>query len=120
VADERSVDVAQPTDRTAPDQTVDGLIDEALDATRILPPYQRCTELNKQLRAAIGDLYPAVQEHAARQSERSRDWYRIHGALEETDDVLAAGLGSGLLSAALHLAALGRQCRTLKAIADET
>jgi hypothetical protein len=102
-----------PTDQPARDQTLDALIDEALGACQMLPPYDRCLELDRQLRAAIGELVPAVQAQVGQLTAFSRDWHRLDGILEDTRDVLSDGLGSGLLSAAIQLAALGRQARAL-------
>lgn len=110
----RSVDVTHPTDHPAPEQPLDALLDEAFDATRILPPYGRCMELNRQLRAAIGDLYLAAQAARATAVPRSRDWWRMENVLVDTERVLAEDVGAGLLSAALHVAALARQAMALQ------
>lgn len=105
----------QPTDRTAARQTLDQLTDEAISARQVLLPYERCVELNRLLRAAIGDLYLAAQEQARQLPAHGRDWHRVHNALADTDDVLADDLGSGLLSAAIQLGALARAARSLDA-----
>lgn len=106
--------MTHPTDNAAPEQPLDALLDEAFDATRVLPPHPRCMELNQQLRAAIGDLYLAAQEARAGTVEHSRDWWRLTNALTDTEYVLAEDLGAGLLSAALHVAALARQALALR------
>ncbi|MFJ5973489.1 DUF6415 family natural product biosynthesis protein [Streptomyces sp. NPDC093060] len=108
----------QPTDRAAPDYTpaqVDALIAESAAATGILPTIDRCHHLNRQLRAAIQQLADQVRQRQAAFPERSRDWYRCDRLLTDTGTVLAEGMGHGLLSAALHVAALGRQAQALAA-----
>lgn len=112
-AGERSVDVPQPTDRTAPDQPLDGLIDDAFDSTSAPPTQERCVELNRQLRAAIGNLYVATQQAQADVEEYSRDWWRYRNALLDTDYVLEDELNTGL-AAAIHVAALARQAQALR------
>jgi hypothetical protein len=112
--------MSKPTDRAAPIQPLDILIAEALDATQMLPRPEHCEILNRQLRAAIGDLYLAAQQQLPEHAERSRGWYRIQNMLDATNDVLAGDLGSGLLSAALHLAALGRQAQALDSLVAGT
>lgn len=104
----------QTTDQPATDQTLDSLVDEALGARQMLPPYERCIQLNQALRAAIGDLYLRAQEELGRLPEHGREWHQVHNALDDTDSVLADGLGHGLLSAAIHLGALARQARALE------
>lgn len=116
MADDRSVDVNHPTDRAAPGYTpaqVDALIAEAAAATGILPTIDRCHHLNGELRAAIQQLADQVRKQQAAVPDRSRDWYRCDRLLIDTDTVLAEGMGHGLLSAALHVAALGRQAQAL-------
>lgn len=105
--------MTNPTDRAAPQQPLDALIDEAFDATRILPPYERCETLNRDLRAVVEQLADQVRQRQAAAPERSRDWYRCDRLLADTEAVLAEGMGHGLLSAALHVAALGRQAQAL-------
>ncbi|MEU9470390.1 DUF6415 family natural product biosynthesis protein [Streptomyces avermitilis] len=105
--------MTQPTDQPATHQPLDSLINEAFGARQVLPRRERCEELNQLLRAAIGDLIPAIQEQARQLPEYSRDWYRLTGIVEDTRDVLRGGLGHGLLSAAIHLSALARQARSL-------
>jgi hypothetical protein len=107
--------MAKPTDQPPTQQSLAGLIDEALGARQMLPPYERCMELNRALRAAIGDLYLAVQEQARQAPAHSRDWHRLHGLLTDVDDTLTRDLGAGLLSAAIQLGALARHCRNLDA-----
>lgn len=104
-----------PTDRAAPGQTLDSLIDEALGAKRMLPPYQRCEELDMLLRAAIEGILPAVRAEADQAVERSRNWYHLRHLLEDVDEVLQESLGSGLKSAAIQVGRLAEQCRRLHA-----
>lgn len=104
-----------PTDRAAPGQTLDSLIDEAIGARQMLPPYQRCEELDMLLRAAIEGILPAVRAEAGQAVERSRNWYRMRHILEDVDAVLQESLGSGLMSAAIQVGRLAEQCRRLHA-----
>ena len=106
--------MTHPTDHPAPEQPLDALLDEAFDATRVLPPHPRCMELNQQLRDAIDDLYLKAKEARAGAVPRSRDWWRMENVLVDTDYVLAEDLGAGLLSAALHVAALARAAMALR------
>ncbi|UPZ27585.1 DUF6415 family natural product biosynthesis protein [Streptomyces sp. LRE541] len=108
--------MTQTTDQHTDRQTLDALIEEAVGARQMLPPYERCVELNRLLRAAIGDLYLAAQERLGQLPEHRRDWHRVRNALADTDAVLADNLGSGLLSAAIHLGDLARQARTLATV----
>lgn len=111
--------MSQSTDRAATEQTLTSLIDEAAQATQVLPPYERCVELNEGLRNAISGLCEQVEQQAGEHPVRSRDWYRLTGLLEQADMILGAGMGEGLMSAALHVAALGRQARLMRdGIAD--
>jgi hypothetical protein len=103
----------QPTDRNPIQQTLNQLIDEGFAATGVLPAYERCVELNRYLRAAIGDLSLRAREEAKQHDERSRDWYRLHNLVRDADIVLKSDLGTGLLSAAIHVSALARQARAL-------
>lgn len=103
----------QPTDRNPTHQTLNDLIDEGFAAPGVLPTHERCVELNRYLRAAIGDLSLQAREEAAQHDERSRDWYRLHNLVRDADIVLASDLGTGLLSAAIHVSALARQARAL-------
>lgn len=105
--------MGKPTDPAAPHQTLDSLIDEGFAATGVLPPHERCVELNRALRAAIGDLCLQAREEAKQHDERSRDWYRLHNLVRDADVVLKSNLGTGLLSAAIHVSALARQARAL-------
>lgn len=107
--------MSKPRDRTAPHQTLDSLIDEALGAKRMLPPYQRCEELDMLLRAAIEGILPTVRAEAEQAVERSRNWYELRHLLEDVDEALGEGLGSGLMSAAIQVGRLAEQCRRLHA-----
>jgi len=104
-----------PTDRAAPGQTLDELIDEALGARQVLLPIQRCQELDMLLRAAIEGVLPTVRAEAGQAVERTRGWYELRHLLEDVDEVLRESLGSGLLSAAIQVGRLAEQCRRLHA-----
>lgn len=112
--------MANPTDRTAPDQTLDDLISEAYAATGILPTIDDCRRINDGLRAAIGELAGQVGERQLHKTARSRDWYRCDRLLADTETLLAQDMGAGLLSAALHVAELGRHCQMLRDCIRET
>lgn len=112
--------MAQPMDTSATSEHLDALIGEAFNATQVLPTIDRCRQLNSELRDAIDPLYAATRELADTYPVRSRDWYRLTGLLEAADEALAASLGVGLMSAALHLTALARVAQDLRgAIAGE-
>lgn len=113
MADERSVDVNHPTDQPAPHQTLDALITEAFAATRVLPTIRRCEELDRELRAQIERLVPIVQAQADHINRGEPDWYSRQRLLDNTTDALAEDLGSGLMSAAMHVQALARHCAGL-------
>jgi hypothetical protein len=66
------------------------------------------------LRAAIKGLLPTVREEARRTVERQRRWYQLRHLIEDVEEVLAADLGSGLLSAAIQLGRLAEQCGRLR------
>lgn len=106
--------MTNPTDRAPARQTLDALIAEAHGARQVLPRRERCEEIARQLRAAIGDLRLAAMERAGRLEERSREWYRVQTVLDDTDDALRGRLGDGLLSAAIHVADLARQAAALR------
>jgi hypothetical protein len=110
--------VAQPTDQPATDQTIGSLISEAIGARQMLPPYDRCIDLDRQLRDHLAHLLPHVQERAADAPVRSREWYRLQGLVDDAQDVLNAGLGHGLLSAAIQVGRLAEQCQVLQAETD--
>ena len=105
----------QPTDQPATDPTLADLIDEAIGARRMLPPYACCQELDEALRAAILALLPGVQQELGGLTRYSRDWYHITHILADTREVLAEGLGHGLLSAAIQVGRLAEQCQVLAA-----
>jgi hypothetical protein len=112
--------MANPTDQPAPHQTIDDLIVEAVTAPRSFPRRERCAELDHALRVAIGDRYLVVQERLKEQAEYTRGWWRIRNVLDDVDGALAGDLGSGLMSAALHVAELARQTRALVDLARES
>lgn len=105
--------MGHPTDPSTTQPTLNDLIDEGFAAPGVLPTHERCVELNRYLRAAIGDLSLQAREEAGQYDERSRDWYRLHNLVRDADIVLASNLGTGLLSAAIHVSALARQARAL-------
>lgn len=110
--------MTNPTDRAPAHQTLDALIAEAHAARQVLPRRERCEEIARQLRAAIGDLRLAAMERAGRLEPRSRDWYQVQGVLDRTDNVLRGRLGDGLLSAAIHVGELARQATALRDLAS--
>ena len=112
--------MSQPTDRAAPEQTLDRLISEAFAATGILPTIDACRRMDEQLRAAIEELAEQVRARQAAARPRSRTWYRCDRLLVDTAETLAADMGSGLLSAATHVSALGRHCQRLRECIWET
>ena len=106
-----------PTEPAAPYQPLDALIEEAFSAARTYPARERIEEINRLLRAEIGDLHLAAREARAGCEEYSRDWWRLRNVLRDTDYVLAEDLGEGL-SAAIHVGALARQVQALRAALD--
>lgn len=106
--------MTNPTDRAAPRQSIDDLISEAYAATGILPTIDDCRRINDGLREAIGEHAEEIRERQAGLPARSRDWYRCDRLLADTVELLARDMGSGLLSAALHVAELGRHCQMLR------
>lgn len=110
--------MTNPTDQSPPHQTLDALIDEAHGARQVLPRRERCEEIARQLRAAIGDLRLAAMDHAKTLEPGSRDWYRVQVALDAADDALRGRLGDGLLSAAIHVGELARQATALRQVAS--
>lgn len=111
--------MTNPTDRAAV-HTLDDLISEAYAATGVLPTIDNCRRINDGLRQAIGELAKQVQHLKAMQPVRSRDWYRCDKLLDGTTHLLACDMGSGLLSAAMHVAELGRHCQMLRDCIRET
>lgn len=96
-----------------------GLIREGLAAAGILPPYERVLELNYQLRTELKRLLPIVQAQADGLNRGTVVWYSRQRVLDETRNVMADGLGSGLRSAALHVHTLARHCQWLADYAEE-
>ncbi|MCX5335498.1 DUF6415 family natural product biosynthesis protein [Streptomyces sp. NBC_00140] len=108
--------MAKPTDRTRPTYTpeqVDELVAASEIATGILPTIDWCRDLDQQLRDAIADHLDLVRQQQAALVDRSRGWYLRDKLITATDEVLQTEMGSGSLSAALHVAGLGRQLRAL-------
>jgi hypothetical protein len=81
----------------------------------MLPPYSRCLDLDRQLRGQLAGMLPAVEERAAQARERTREWYRLRSIVDDARETLDAGLGEGLLSAAIQVGRLAEQCQTLAA-----
>ncbi|MFF1709338.1 DUF6415 family natural product biosynthesis protein [Streptomyces sp. NPDC058268] len=102
----------QPTDAT----TTQALISEALAACRVLPPHERLVELNDRLRAELAQSVATVQAQMGGMDRGSVDWHRRQRALDAASNATAENLGSGLLSAAMHVAELGRRLVELNAL----
>jgi len=105
--------MGQPTEPAAASDTLDTLIDEALAAARILPTRERCEHLNRELRAALAQLMPAVQAQADRIDRGDVAWWVRQRAIDGTANTLTEDLGPGLVSAASHIHTLARHCRAL-------
>ncbi|MFI6032928.1 DUF6415 family natural product biosynthesis protein [Streptomyces sp. NPDC051315] len=109
------------TEQTAPPQPrLDELIDQATAAAGILPTIDDCRRLEAQLRAAITPLADAVRRRQDRLPEDSPAWQACEAALLGAQAALSGNLGLGLRSAALHVATLGEQARTLAACLPTT
>jgi hypothetical protein len=108
----------QPTDQPATDQTLASLIDEAIGARQMLPRRERCEELDRALRDRVAQLLPSVEERAGAAVERTREWYRLRAIVDDSREILNAGLGHGLLSAAIQVGRLAEQCQALAAEAS--
>ncbi|MFD6552789.1 DUF6415 family natural product biosynthesis protein [Streptomyces sp. NPDC058398] len=108
----------QPTDQPATDQTLTSLIDEAIGARQMLPRRERCEELDRALRDRVAQLLPSVEVRADAAVERTREWYRLRAIVGEARETLDAGLGHGLLSAAIQVGRLAEQCQALAAEAS--
>lgn len=109
----------QPTEHPAAAQqeNLADLVTEADAVTEVLPTIGRCRELNDALRSHIRRLTERVEQRRDASMPRSRAWYEADNAVAETRSLLAHDMGAGLMSAALHVAALGRQARVLARIA---
>lgn len=116
-ADDGTVDMAQSTDHTALDQTLDGLLAEAAGALEVLPPIADCERLERELRRAIRDLAEQVRGQLAHYPRGSIDWNARDQALLAAQYALTGTLGDGLRSAARQVAALGERARELREIA---
>ncbi|MGX1254247.1 hypothetical protein RKD48_006758 [Streptomyces ambofaciens] len=102
--------MTNPTDHpTIQERDVQQLLDDAAAATGILPTIGQCQQLNDELRRLLADLDQQVRHRQTGLAPRSRDWYAAERLLIDTGAVLADTMGLGLLSAATHVAALGRQ-----------
>lgn len=101
--------MTNPTDHPPTREHVQQLLDDAAAATGILPTIDQCQQLNNELRRLLAELDQQVRHRQADLTPRSRDWYAADRILVDTGVVLADTMGLGLLSAATHVAALGRQ-----------
>ncbi|MFP3992229.1 DUF6415 family natural product biosynthesis protein [Streptomyces sp. E11-3] len=95
------------------------VIEEGLDATRILPPYERLVELDKMLRAELDRLMPIVQQHTDTLDPGTVQRYGQQCVLDDTREVLARDLGVGLRSAAVQVHRLARHCLWLTKDVEE-
>lgn len=102
--------MTNPTDHPPTREHVRELLADAQAATGILPTIDQCQRLNDELRRLLADLDAQVRQRQAQSVPRSRDWYAADRLTADAAAVLAESMGLGLLSAATHVAALGRQC----------
>lgn len=102
------------------DQDLRKLIEDGQDALAAFPPYARLVELNKQLRAALGQLIPQVQAHTDTLWRGDTQWDIQQRALDHARHALTGSLGSGLQSAAAHVHNLARHLQYLHSIAQGT
>lgn len=120
---EWSVDVEQPTSRTAsactPEQA-DELITEGRDATGILPPIGDLEHLDSQLRPLIGDLAEQVRRRQTYLPRATAGWQTCEQALLQAQAALVGTMGAGLVSAAEHVAILAGAADTLRAAIQAT
>ncbi|MFD7465200.1 hypothetical protein [Streptomyces tendae] len=101
--------MTNPTDHPPTREHVQQLLDAAAAATGILPTIGQCQHLNVELRRLLAGLDQQLRHRQTGLTPRSRDWYAADRLLTDTGAVLAETMGLGLLSAATHVAALGRQ-----------
>lgn len=101
--------------------SVDSLIDEAIESMHTMPPHERFVEIDKGLREEIGRLVPRVQRLAGSQGvkHRSRQWYACDNALAAADHALSYQLGYGPTAGALHVAELARRVRELRQVLQD-
>ncbi|CAM5626831.1 hypothetical protein STENM36S_03992 [Streptomyces tendae] len=103
--------MTNPTDHpTVQERDVHELLAAAEAATGVLPTIDRCRQLNDALRRLLVDLDEQVRLRQVHLVPRSRDWYAADRLATDSGRVLAESMGLGLLSAATHVSALGRQC----------
>lgn len=86
-----------------------GLVEEALSACGTLPPHERLVDLNEGLRAELAELVPVVTEQSEKLDQGTPEWHARARALRAVASALEEDLGTGLLSAAMHVAELGRR-----------
>ncbi|MET9162086.1 DUF6415 family natural product biosynthesis protein [Streptomyces parvulus] len=98
---------------------VSDLIAEALGATGLLPSMARLEELDRLLRAEIGQLVVVATRQADATPLRSREWYALVQAAERAEDAAQYQLGAAPLAGAIHVGELARRVcelhETLKA-----
>jgi hypothetical protein len=104
---------AEAAELPAPDG-LEALIEECLTVTGILPPYDHLVDLDIRLRAAAETLLPEAQAAADKLNRGTSEWWSRQSAIDYTRQVMADDLGSGLRSAAVHVAELARRCNTLR------
>ncbi|MHC0432304.1 DUF6415 family natural product biosynthesis protein [Streptomyces sp. O3] len=94
------------------------IIAEGLDATGVLPPYERLVELDELLRAELRRLVPIVQQRTDKLYRGGPQWYGQQRVLDGARHALMNGLGAGLRSAALQVHSLARYARWLAEYAE--
>ena len=90
------------------------LIDEALKAAGILPPYDRLVELDEQLRTVMAERLRVAEDVAAGMNRGTPEWWSCQSAIDAANAALRGDLGIGLRSAALHVSELARCCYALQ------
>lgn len=115
VDDEGAVDMAHPTEQSAPAhrRELDDLIAEAEAAAGMLPTIDDCRRLAAELPHAIGILAADVRRRQDRLPLNSAAWRACEAALLDAQGALTGDLGRGLRSAALHVATLGQAAHAL-------
>ncbi len=110
----------QPTEKpaSATPAELDELLAQAAAAVRVLPTIEECRRLDQELAAVIGGLGDRVRQHQQALASDTAEWARCERALVGGRDALLGSLGSGLRSAAEHVAEMGRAARVLAEVAD--
>lgn len=99
--------------KVRPDPPTQALVDEAIDAAKILPSLARLDELNAQLRARLAELLPVVQEQANKLNRGTTAWHGRARALRGTRTVLAEDFSADRRFAAMQVSELGRRLNEL-------